>query len=144
MVPWFLLVTSFSDNSTAKAARNKKRLGVNCDIDVSTRQLKYTNRILQSIEWGKLNACGQEFVSVYTGRDTALSAVWFSSHHLRKASNIDVTGECYFTGQSKNEFQGRARLKIRFTQKIEAAKTDIPRSALLFTPSRFGGTNRQR
>jgi hypothetical protein len=106
MVPWFLLVTFCWDNSTAKAARNKKRLGVNCDIGVSTRQLKYTKRILQSSEWSKLSACGQEFVPVNTGRDATLSAVWFRSHHLRKASNIDITGECYFTGQSKNEFQG--------------------------------------
>jgi hypothetical protein len=69
-------------------------------------------------ENNNLSAGRQKFVPVNFRRDAALSAICLRPDHLRKTSNVDVTGKSNFTGQCENKFQGRARFEIRIAQKI--------------------------
>jgi hypothetical protein len=94
------------------------------------------------LDFRKSGGCGQKFVAVDACGNAAPAVVGFDADDFRKASNVHVAGHGDFTGQGKNEFDGRSRSEIRFNQKIEAAEADVPRLSLLLIPARLSGTNR--
>jgi hypothetical protein len=99
-------------------AAKQKGLGTSCEVRVHAGETKCICGIFQGSEKCKLSTGRQKFVSVNLRRNAALSAICFRPDHLRKTSNVDVTGKSDFTGQCENKFQGRARLEIRIAQKI--------------------------
>ncbi len=87
---------------------------------------------------------GQKLIAVNARRNAALAVVGFHANDFREASNMHIASQRDFTGQCKNEFDGRSRSKLFFNQKVESAETHVSRLSMPFGAAGVRGSDRQR
>jgi len=88
---------------------------------------------------------GKKFVALNASRDAFAAVVWLDPYDLREAADVHIAGHGDLARQGENKFDSTFRFKICVNQKIEAAKTNVPRLSLSFDPAvRPACPNRKR
>jgi hypothetical protein len=73
---------------------------------------------------------GKEFVIVDPRGDSAASLTWLNSNNLRETVNVDIARLRDFAGQSENEFDGFAGLKLGVRREVDALEANVAGQAL--------------